>query len=176
MSTIFQTRRSRRCSAWPAWLLCAGIIISLQHLATAHDLFAAYIQHRVLLTVGARYSDLEVDLTFFEEWSARERAGDGTTSHTTPVYVVREGFRFWKLAWLKDLLDKREASLVQIEQVVADARRDKAEGKLEQDRTREQLALQGDLLLERVAIARKLYEELRQTAEGERARLGASKS
>jgi len=60
--------------AWPAWLLLAGMVVSLQHRAAAHDLFAAYIQHSVLLTVGARYCDLEVDLTFFEEWSARERA------------------------------------------------------------------------------------------------------
>jgi hypothetical protein len=60
--------------AWPAWLLFVGMVISLQHFAAAHDLFAAYIQHSVLLTVGARYSDLEVNLTFFEGWSARERA------------------------------------------------------------------------------------------------------
>jgi hypothetical protein len=60
--------------AWPAWLLFAGTVIGLQHLAAAHDVFAAYIQHSVLLTVGVRYSDVEVDLTFFEEWSARERA------------------------------------------------------------------------------------------------------
>jgi hypothetical protein len=60
--------------AWPAWLLFAGMVISLQHLAAAHDLFTAYIQHRVLLTVGAGYSDVEIDLTFFEEWSAHERA------------------------------------------------------------------------------------------------------
>lgn len=60
--------------AWPGWLLFAGIAISLPHAAAAHDVFTAYIQHSVLLTVGARYSDLELDLTFFEEWSARERA------------------------------------------------------------------------------------------------------
>ncbi len=60
--------------AWPARLLFAGMVISMQHLAAAHELFTAYIQHRVSLTVGARYSDVEVDLTFFEEWSAHERA------------------------------------------------------------------------------------------------------
>ena len=59
---------------WPTWLLFAGMAVSLQHRAAAHDLFAAYIQHSVRLTVGARYCDVEVDLTFFEEWSARERA------------------------------------------------------------------------------------------------------
>ena len=28
--------------------------------------------------------------------AARARAGDGTSAHTTPVYVMREGLRFWK--------------------------------------------------------------------------------
>jgi hypothetical protein len=74
VSTIFQASRSQRIVAWPAWLLFAGMAISLQQTAAAHDLFAAYIQRKVSLTVGARYTDLEVNLTFFESWSARERA------------------------------------------------------------------------------------------------------
>jgi hypothetical protein len=61
-------------TAWPTWLLFVSMVISLQHLAAAHDLFAAYIHHNILLTVGTRYSDLEIDLTFFEDWSAYERA------------------------------------------------------------------------------------------------------
>jgi hypothetical protein len=43
--------------------------------------------------------------------AARARAGDGTSAHTTPVYVVREGLRFWKFEWLDELLTKRLASL-----------------------------------------------------------------
>lgn len=74
MSAIFQGWCDRPTITWPAWLLVAGVAISLHHRAAAHDLFTAYIQHRVSLTVGARYSDVEIDLTFFEEWSARERA------------------------------------------------------------------------------------------------------
>jgi hypothetical protein len=54
--------------------------------ASAHDFFTAYIQHQVQLTVGAQHLDLTVDLTFFEEWSARERRqmdanGDGRITH-----------------------------------------------------------------------------------------------
>jgi hypothetical protein len=74
MGNRFQAWRNQRLSAWTVWLLSAGMLISLQRVATAHDLLAAYIQHGMSLTVGARYSDLEIDLTFFEEWSARERA------------------------------------------------------------------------------------------------------
>jgi len=39
----------------------------------AHDVYTAYIQHGVQLSVGAKNIDLTFDLTFFEEWSAKER-------------------------------------------------------------------------------------------------------
>ena len=100
--------------------------------------------------------------------AARARAGDGTSAHTTPVYVVREGLRFWKFDGLEELIAKRLASLGQVEEIVAEARRLDAEGKLERDRYRKQLARQGDALLERVALARNLYEELKRVAEAER--------
>jgi len=74
VSSSFPVSSARRIVSRTARLLFAGLMIGLPHLAVAHDLFAAYIQHSVLLTVGTRYTDLEVDLTFFEEWSARERA------------------------------------------------------------------------------------------------------
>jgi hypothetical protein len=41
--------------------------------AAAHDLFTAVIQHRLHVSIGARHIDLTIELTFFEEWSARER-------------------------------------------------------------------------------------------------------
>jgi hypothetical protein len=112
--------------------------------------------------------DFSVDAGFGCWIAARARAGDGTSAHTTPVYVVREGLRFWKIEGLEELFAKRQASLDQIEQIVADARRLNAEGKLENDRYRKQLALQGDLLLQRVAEARRIYEELKRVSEAER--------
>jgi hypothetical protein len=102
--------------------------------------------------------------------AARARAGDGTSAHTTPVYVRREGLRFWKYGGLEELLGKREESLRQIEGLIAEAKRLDAEGKLEADRYRKLLARQGDALLERVALARRIYADLRQTAEAERGR------
>jgi len=101
--------------------------------------------------------------------AARARAGDGTAAHTTPVYVIREGLRFWKFDGLEALLARREESLRQIEGIIAEARQLNAQGRLETDRYRKQLALQGDALLERVALARGLYADLRRTAETERA-------
>ena len=63
-------------------LIFAAIITNLISSADAHDLFAEYIQHRVKLSVSARHVDVIVELTFFEDWSARERQrmdedGDG---------------------------------------------------------------------------------------------------
>lgn len=53
-------------------LLVAGLLgPSLP--AIAHGVLASYVQHGVLLKVGAEHIDLTVDLTFFEEPSARER-------------------------------------------------------------------------------------------------------
>jgi hypothetical protein len=74
MSTNYQASPDWRSIAWPGWLLLIGMAISLGPPATAHDLFAKYVQHSLSLSVGDRYTDLELDLTFFEEWSARERA------------------------------------------------------------------------------------------------------
>jgi hypothetical protein len=101
--------------------------------------------------------------------AARAQAGDGTSAHTTPVYVIREGLRFWKFDGLEALNERRKANLEEIEQIVAAARRDDAQGKLENNRNRKQLALQGDLLLERVAQARQLYADLERVAQAERA-------
>ena len=83
--------------------------------------------------------------------------------------------RFWKYDGLEALFEKRLASLSEIEEIVAEAKRLDAEGKLAKDRYRKQLALQGDLLLERVTQARKLYADLKRTAEKERSLRAATK-
>jgi hypothetical protein len=73
MNRIHQVCPGRRRRAWPARLLLVGFLIGLRQSAGAHDLLTNYVQHSVHLTVGARHLDLTLDLTFFEEWSARER-------------------------------------------------------------------------------------------------------
>jgi hypothetical protein len=63
--------------------------------SAAHEQLAACVQHRVHLTVGQRYIDLALDLTFFEEWSAQERRamdadGNGRiTRSETESYLKR---------------------------------------------------------------------------------------
>src|SRR5262249_25599846 len=57
----------------PRLLLAAcWLVLSPQGVA-AHDILTNYVQHSVRLSVGPQNVDVTVDLTFFEEWSARER-------------------------------------------------------------------------------------------------------
>lgn len=118
-------------------------------------------------------SKAELSLDFEEtedngSWiAARATATDGTTAHTTPVYLVRKGLRFWKYDAVEELIAKRLKSLDEIEQLVENAKDklDKNEGT--GDRRYQELAAQGPALLKRVSEARKLYEELRKTAASE---------
>ncbi len=41
--------------------------------AGAHEQFTTFIQHHIDVALGAKYLDLTVELSFFEEWSERER-------------------------------------------------------------------------------------------------------
>ncbi|HOA73597.1 MAG TPA: CehA/McbA family metallohydrolase [Phycisphaerae bacterium] len=101
-------------------------------------------------------------------WIAAHAVGNsGEHAHCTPVYVVRPGLRFWKYDEVDKLVGQALDSLGQIEKIVADARERDAKGELEDDRTLKQLALQGPALLERVAEARSIWEELRKVAEQE---------
>ena len=117
----------------------------------------------------------ELSLDFEQEagngfWiAARATANDGTSAHTTPVYVVRKGLRFWKYQELEQLLAKRRQSLKVVAQLVADAKQKVASGDLGGDRRYQQLVTQGSALLERVAEAHAFYSDLEKIAVTERA-------
>ncbi|MCC6489282.1 MAG: CehA/McbA family metallohydrolase [Candidatus Hydrogenedentes bacterium] len=102
--------------------------------------------------------------------AARAEGNDGSRAHTTPIYVVREGLRFWKYEGIRDLIAKRETSLAEIEKIVAEAVAGRnAMGQEDSTRTVQQLALQGPELLKRVEEAKAIYTELRATADREAA-------
>ena len=104
-------------------------------------------------------------------WIAAGAEGrGGTRAHTTPVYVVRKGLRFWKHDSVAELIAKREASLTEIEHLVAEAQAGRdPNGESSPDRPVTELAKQGPALLERVTAARQIYAELRAAAERETA-------
>ena len=142
------------------------------------------VQHgkviRSLQPNSSRQAELSVDFKLPAGngfWiAARAEASDGSLAHTTPVYVIRSPLRFWNYPDVDRLVQKRLDSLKEIEQVVADA-----QAKADQDpppgrapttpfglyRPIRELAAQGPELLERVVKARKIYQELLQTAEKE---------
>ncbi len=112
--------------------------------------------------------DFEVDAAHGFWIAARAYASDGASAHTTPVYVIREGLRFWKFDDLDTLLARRRTSLDEIEKIVAEAVQRKDDARAAGNRTGEQLAVQGAELLKRVEAAREIYSELAKTAERER--------
>lgn len=103
--------------------------------------------------------------------AARAEGDDGSRAHTTPVYVVRRPLRFWNYDQVERLIDTRLHSLDEVKRLVAGARsihegRVPDEPRGEDDETAwwetRRLAEQGPELLDRVAEARRIYEQLRQ--------------
>jgi len=67
----------------------------MPRVAEAHALFAAYVQHGVNVKLDAQHLDVTVNLTFFEEWSAKERQamdkdGNGRISRSEVDLYVKE--------------------------------------------------------------------------------------
>ena len=73
MSHISQALHGRSRAAAAAALLAASLVALLPLSAAAHDVLTNFVQHSVHLTLSARHLDVTLDLSFFEEWSARER-------------------------------------------------------------------------------------------------------
>ena len=100
--------------------------------------------------------------------AARAEGADRSRAHTTPIYVVRPGLRFWKFDDVEALIAKRLASLEDVDAMVKDHIETIAQGGGNTNLTDRQLAVQGPELMKRVAAARQIYEDLRKIAEHER--------
>jgi hypothetical protein len=100
--------------------------------------------------------------------AARAEGADGSRAHTTPIYVVRPGLRFWKFEDVDPLIAKRLASLDDVDGMVKEHMEMVARGGDDTNLTDRQIALEGPELMTRVAAARKIYEDLKKIAEQER--------
>jgi len=108
---------ARRCRKTETGILalCIALAAGTPRLTTAHDFFAAYVQHAVQLNVSERQVNLMLDLTFFEEWSAKERQamdadGNGCISRSeVDAYVKRMASRLSQQVKLR--VAKREAAI-----------------------------------------------------------------
>ncbi len=82
MNDSVQPVGGRRWAGSLVWPLILGLMAGGLGDAAGHEQLGACVQHRIHLSVGRRYIDVTVELTFFEEWSAQERRamdadGDG---------------------------------------------------------------------------------------------------
>jgi hypothetical protein len=86
---------------------------------------------------------------------------------TTPVYVVRKGFRFWDTTQAASLIQRQLAVLVETEKAVQDAQTIRQSGKSPLDYYNRWPAEQSAALYERVTKARSFYQEMQHTLEHE---------
>ncbi len=85
-------------------------------------------------------------------WIAARASGSGkVVAHTSPIYLTVNGKGFAKWKDMQNLLTKRNKSLAEIEELVATEKVKNPTGPI---------SIQGDGLLERVGIARGIYEKM----------------
>jgi hypothetical protein len=107
--------------------------------------------------------DLEAQ---FSVWiAARADGNDGSVAHTTPVYVIREPFRFWNFEKAPKLIEQRLSSLDEVEQLIIDAR---TQSNAVRSPLTSELIDQSADLLARVQEARMIYRDLMKTWSRER--------
>jgi hypothetical protein len=107
--------------------------------------------------------DFEIDAGFGSWIAARAGGSDGSSAHTTPVYVIRDPLRFWKLEEAERLIGERRASLAEIEKVIDRAVQMNEQGRAEDRKSMKQLALQAPQLQQRIEQAREIYAALEET-------------
>lgn len=102
-------------------------------------------------------------------WLALTADGfDGSNSHTTPVYLVREGFRHWNYDRVPGLIDVKLGRLDEIERLIEEHTGRMERGEMSTtDHWFRQLVEQADGIRNRVAVAREYYEGLIEVWEKE---------
>jgi len=78
--------------ARPCLCLLAGLLVAAPRIAPAHDTLGSCVQHAVHLAVGAQHIDVTLDLTFFEAWSASERAAMDADSNGVITRSEQEAY------------------------------------------------------------------------------------
>ncbi|MBZ0255521.1 CehA/McbA family metallohydrolase, partial [bacterium] len=100
-------------------------------------------------------------------WIAvRAKGSDGSQAHTTPVYIIKDGKRFWSIDEADRLLDERLESLQEVEDLLAEytKRYENEPGNY----LLMQFVQQGPELMKRVEKARQTYNRLREELKQEK--------
>jgi len=107
-----------------------------------------------------------------------EKFKERAEAHTTPIYIERDGLRFWKHNEVERLITARLADLNEVEEMIQLAHRSRKEGEnflntryseWELDYRIERIIATENLLRERVRQAKKIYDELLDIYEQEKA-------
>jgi len=115
---------------------------------------------------------LQVEFDFEVEhgtWIAVHTSGhDGSQGHTTPVYIVRDGFRFWNIEQVRELIAKRYTTLDTLKETLQSHQQRKTDGTLDPlDHFGTGLANQADEVLESIEVVRAAYKDLEKTYQQE---------
>jgi hypothetical protein len=92
VSNSFQVSPGGWAKACLGLCLLAGLFVVLPRIARAHDRLGSFVQHTVHVAVGAQHLDVTLDLTFFEEWSARERKAMDTDGNGVITRSEQEAY------------------------------------------------------------------------------------
>jgi hypothetical protein len=111
--------------------------------------------------------DLKVDAGRGCWLAAFAQGQNGSEAHTTPVYVTREGSRFWDVEQAPGLLRKQLAVLDEIEAAITEAGRIVKSGQQPLDYWNRWPAEQAAQIKERVKRIRSVYQELQREVEAE---------
>jgi hypothetical protein len=102
-------------------------------------------------------------------WLAAHAVGqDRSEAHTTPVYVVRKGFRFWDVNQAEALIQKQLTILNEIDQAITGAEAAVKAGNQPLDYWNAVPARQADQIRVRVHRVRQMYRDLQTTVATER--------
>ena len=114
--------------------------------------------------------DFEIDSEFGFWITARAEGVDGTHALSTPIFVIRKGFRFWKFEAIDEIMNRSLIALDKVEQSVEETRKRYEDNKMFTDELEyKQLNVLSSELLKRVDAAREIYRKLKEeTAVEER--------
>ena len=126
---------------------------------------------REVTATKAEQAELELTTTVpagHSGWLAAHAVGrDRSEAHTTPVYVTRDGFRFWDVTQAAALIQKQLAVLDDTEKAVQEAQAAMRPGRSPLDFWNRWPAEQAAALRERITKARAFYQEMQRDLERE---------
>ena len=134
---------------------------------------------REVAATNAEQDELELTTTVpagHGGWLAAHAIGcDRSEAHTTPVYVVREGFRFWDVTQAAALIQKQLAVLDDTEKAVQQAQAAMQSGASQLDYWNRWPAEQAQALGKRINKVRAIYQEMQGELEQEKIIRAAAK-